>query len=300
ALKETGHKHITYMGTAGAFPDKGYKVGDLVIPSHYLDEKGKMVARGTAMEIDGAKVGGVVEHVASPFDETFQWLATSSQRSDLVEIETNYLGRIFTGNDAHVRSYLLVSDVLGSEGETLANASSSKRRNSLNKLLGSLFDRDKASAPKPLENLGLTGNAQKHWNLRATIDQALPKNGTAFKYHIYSTFQGSHSPDAVVSYSSSIPTFTDDFHIKKLTEGSESLTAVINRIRKDSPLPNLAVPMSYLDGKWNPKTDELRVLLLASNTQVANQYQQVLDNAEDILGSVSRWLKLEVVKGSPP
>src|SRR5690606_26142134 len=74
ALKETGHKHITYMGTAGALPDKGYKVGDLVIPSHYLDEKGKMVARGTAMEIDGAKVGGVVEHVASPFDETFQWL----------------------------------------------------------------------------------------------------------------------------------------------------------------------------------------------------------------------------------
>src|SRR5690606_9979823 len=118
ALKETGHKNVTYMGTAGAFPDKDIKVGDLVIPSHYLDEKGKIVAKGSAMQIEGAKVGGVVEHVASPFDETFQWLGEASARSDLVEIETNYLGRIFNGSDDHVRSYLLVSDVLGSDGET--------------------------------------------------------------------------------------------------------------------------------------------------------------------------------------
>lgn len=300
ALKETGHKHITYMGTAGAFPDKGYKVGDLVIPSHYLDEKGKMVARGTAMEIEGAKVGGVVEHVASPFDETFQWLNAAKQRSDLVEIETNYLGRIFTGNDAHVRSYLLVSDVLGSEGETLANASSSKRRNSLNKLLSSLFERDKASSPRPLDNPGLSGNALKHWNLRAAIDEALPRAGASYKYHLYSTYSGGSSVDEVLAFSNDVPTFTDDFHIKKLTEASEGLTALINRIRKDGPIPNLAVPLDFLDGKWNPKTDDLRVSILASNAQIADQYQQVLDQSDDVLSSVSRWLKVDIVRGSVP
>lgn len=300
ALKETGHGHVTYMGTAGAMPDKGYKVGDLVIPSHYLDEKGKMVAKGDAMAIEGAKVGGVVEHVASPFDETFQWLNQVKERSDLVEIETNYLGRIFNGKDDHVRSYLLISDVLGSEGETLANASSSKRRNSLNKLLEALYSRDKASAAKPVVETNLTGPALKHWNLRSIIDQAFPKAGVSYKYHLYSRFQGNPTLKAIQDHAASVPTFTDDFHSKKLVEAAESITALVNRIRKISPVPNLAIPKEFLDGKWNPKTDNLKILLQASNASVAQQYKTTIEQADDLLSPLSRWLEIDVVRGQPP
>lgn len=300
ALKETGHNHVTYIGTAGAFPDKDYKVGDLVIPSHYLDAKGRMVAKGDALTVDGAKVGGIVEHVGSPFEETHQWLDAAKQRSDLVEIETNYLGRIFNGQSDHVRSYLLVSDILGSEGETLANASSSKRRNALNKLLNALFERDKALDPVAFKNPGLTGDALKHWSLRNAVDEAFPRAGSAFKYHIYANYTGPSNADAVKQFGNSLPTFTDDFHSKKLVEASEAITALVNRIQQNSPIPNLALPKTFLDGKWNPKTDPLKISLLTSNAEVAQAYRNALEQAEDILSPLSRWLEIDVVRGPPP
>jgi len=300
ALKELGQDNVTYIGTAGAFPDKGYKVGDLVIPSHYLDAKGKIKARGTPLEVEGAKVGGVVEHVASPFDETFQWLSEASQRSDLVEIETNYLGRIFGAQNDHVRSYLLVSDILGSEGETLASASSSKRRNSLNKLLEALYSRDSALFPTALDKPKLTGDALKAWNKRAVINEALPKAGASYRYHLFSTYEGPNTINGVLDHADSIPVFTDNFHSSKLVEASEALTVLVNKIRKSEALPNLALPINFLDGKWNPKTDPLRVSLLASNAQTAQKYKAALEEVAGVIDPLSRWLTVDVITGPPP
>ena len=299
ALKETGQDHVTYIGTAGAFPDKGYKVGDLVVPSHYLDAKGKIVARGDALQVDGAKVGGVVEHVASPFDETFQWLTEAQQRSDLVEIETNYLGRIFNGQNDHVRSYLLVSDILGSEGETLASASSSKRRNSLNKLLEAVFERDKALFPTAVEGPKLTGDALKAWKKRLIINEALPKAGAAYRYHLFATFDGAATVDDILAHADSAPVFTDNFHSGKLVEASEALTALVNKIRKTTAVPNLALPIDFLDGKWNPKKDGLTINLLASNAQTAQKYKEAIEESSEIFDNLSRWLTVDVKTGPP-
>ncbi len=299
ALKELGQDNVTYIGTAGAFPDKGYKVGDLVIPSHYLDAKGKIVARGTALEVEGAKLGGVVEHVASPFDETFQWMSEASQRSDLVEIETNYLGRIFGGQKDHVRSYLLVSDILGSEGETLASASSSKRRNSLNKLLESLYKRDSALFPSVVSESSLSGDALKAWNKRAIINEALPKAGASYRYHLFATYEGPNNISSVIEHADSIPVFTDNFHSKKLVEASEALTVLVNKIRKTDAIPNFALPKSFLDGKWNPKTDPLQINLLASNAQTAQKYKAAIEEVADVIEPLSRWLNVEVTTGPP-
>ncbi len=299
ALKELGQDNVTYIGTAGAFPDKGYKVGDLVIPSHYLDAKGKITARGTALEVEGAKVGGIVEHVASPFDETFQWLSEASQRSDLVEIETNYLGRIFGGQQDHVRSYLLVSDILGSEGETLASASSSKRRNSLNKLLESLYKRDSALFPSVVSQSSLSGEALKAWNKRSIINEALPKAAASYRYHLFATYEGPNNISSVIDHADSIPVFTDNFHSKKLVEASEALTVLVNKIRKTEAIPNIALPKSFLDGQWNPKTDPLNINLLAANAQTAQKYKAALEEVSEVIEPLSRWLNIEVTTGPP-
>src|SRR5690606_20413409 len=79
-----------------------------------------------------------------------------------------------------------------------------------------------------------------------------------------------------------------------------AISVVVNRMKKVTAIPNLAVPVSFLDGKWNPKTDPLKILMLASNASVTQKYKTILEEADDVLSPLSRWLQIEVVKGQPP
>ena len=121
ALKATGHKHIVYAGTVGASPGRGYSVGDLFIPTVSNGDAGTFNFKGAAMSIPGAKTGGGVIQVSSPFVETQGWMQHVGEANVAVEIETNHIASIFEGSQ-HVLAYLLISDVLNSEGETLATA----------------------------------------------------------------------------------------------------------------------------------------------------------------------------------
>jgi hypothetical protein len=297
ALKNTGHKNITYIGTTGAVPNKGHKIGDLVVPNYIQDGTSKLKVHGELMDIELAKVGGTVEHVGSPFEETFDWLNAVKSRSDFVEIETSYLRKIFNGADDNLRFYLLVSDILGSEGETLASASSSKRRKALNQILDALFARDKASVPQPFE-LPLDSSMSK---LRSKVFKLYGSKGKTLQNYIISSLKGQEAtePD-IKSFVKSIDNFSDDFFSKKVVQSSEVLSYIVRDIGADLPIPQLGISKDFIDGKFNPKKDKIKIQLYASSTEMMEEYKKRIDKFEDAISDISRWSEIEVIRGPPP
>ncbi len=262
ALKATGHTNVTYMGTAGAFAGKGYKVGDLVIPKSVHDGKKKVDVKADWMKIEGAKYGGTVEHVGSPFDETKEWLEIARKRSDFVEVETSYLSEIFNGPKDNVEMYLLISDILGSESETLAHATSSKRKNAQNALLANLFKRDAGKLPIPVEKLPLSPDQQ----LKALIDKVLANKGHAFRYMIFTKMrgQGKVSEDMILKMAENQASFTDSYHAKELIEAGDALSSYHKALGKDF---EMAFNQSVVNGTWNPKNEKLRIVILVKTNE---------------------------------
>lgn len=297
ALKKSGNNHVTYMGTTGALPGKGYEVGDLVIPESARDAKGKVQFRGNAMEIEGAKTGGIVEHVASPFDETQSWLKKATAQSDMVEIETNYLARIFNGADDHMRAYLLVSDVLGTEGESLAHASSSKRRKSLNSLLNALLKRDMAVSPRVVHEVYDT----KIEKLRAMIDELFAKKGATFRYYLFSHFKNKPLPELedIKTFESNALNFSDKFFSQKVVSSSEALSNIVRRITEADAMPKIGLDRDFIDGRWHPKDGNIKIQIYASSAAQEVRFKSVMKEFSEMIGNVSSWSQFEVVRGPP-
>jgi hypothetical protein len=147
ALKNTGHKDVVYIGTAGAIANKGLKVGDVIAADHVYTHSGKKLKFNEGTLVKNERAYGVGQ-VHTPFDETDKWLAAESPKIDAVEVETGYL-REQLGEGVKLEAYLLISDVVGSESETLAHAaqSSSKRKKGQLKLLENLFVQNGIVAP---------------------------------------------------------------------------------------------------------------------------------------------------------
>lgn len=148
ALKNSGAAEIVYIGTAGAIANRGLKVGDVIAGGHVYTHSGKKLdfSEGT-LASKGARPFGIGQ-VYTPFDETNKWLETTAKNFDAVEVETGYL-REELGDKVNLQAYFLISDVVGSEGETLAHAaqSASKRKRGQLKLLESLFVQNNIASP---------------------------------------------------------------------------------------------------------------------------------------------------------
>ncbi|OIQ16826.1 MAG: hypothetical protein BM556_14290 [Bacteriovorax sp. MedPE-SWde] len=296
ALKNSGHKHITYIGTAGAFPDKGYKVGDLAIPTHAYVDGGNKKLYGEALDIDGAKVGGSVDHVYSPFVETFDWLEEAQSHSDFVEVETSHLRKILDKNDISMRAYLLISDILTNEGETLASASSAKRRNALNKLLYGMLERDDVGIPDGVKQ-NLTGMPK----LRSIVEKAIPRKANSFKYYVMSALKdsGVESVDEVMSFVDSVDNFSDKYFSDRLVKTSELTSYIAREIEKQHPLPKIAISKDFVDGKWHPKSGKIKVNFYANTYAELEKLKQIAENFDSESDKVSKFADIQFVRGPP-
>lgn len=130
ALVQTGHKKFTYIGTAGTL-NSDFKVGDVVSPSQVQMADGKIYELAApAYTPKGLKQGGNLTQVASLFDESEKWLSSQrAQGNNLVEMEVGYLAESFDQKPGvKLNVFLLVSDAVGEEGETLDQAGSSIRK----------------------------------------------------------------------------------------------------------------------------------------------------------------------------
>lgn len=284
ALKNTGHVNVSYMGTAGAFATKGYKVGDLVIPAAVRDGNKLLPLSQKGMQIEGAKQGGSVEHVGSPFEETEDWLKKAQAQSDFVEVETSYLRRIFNGPQDKLEIYLLISDILGSETETLAHATSAKRKNAQNKLLAKLFERDSGKGI-PFPKTEIATDAQE--KMKNLVFKILEKKSVAYRYFIYSSLKGKSKLTAneIEKFSSTKAAFSDAFILERLVKIGE----LIHDIKKSVPEAgefDVAFSKSLVLGTWHPKEEKLNVLLKAKNANTEKALQKALEKNSAYLNSL--------------
>lgn len=294
ALKQTGHTNVTYMGTAGAFATKGYKVGDLVSPSTVRDGENALPMQATPMKIEGAKYGGSVEHVGSPFEESNAWLAKAQARSEFVEVETSYLRRIFNGPQDKLEIFLLISDILGSDTETLAHASSSKRKNAQNKLLAKLFERDSKGLPAPVVLEGFD-SATKLKNL---VFKVLEKKTAAFRYYVYSSLKNKNvtTEKEILDFAASKQSFTDSFLLDRLVKIGE----VVHEIKKSYPAAGefeVAFSKSLAEGTWNPKEEKLNIVFKAKNPQSELVLKQALSSNKKFIDDMKSYANLDAKMG---
>lgn len=291
ALKNTGHTNVTYMGTAGAFAEKGYKVGDLVIPSAIRDQSGTLPMQSQAMKIEGARYGGIVEHVGSPFEEDIAWLAKARAQSDFVEVETSYLRRIFNGPKDNLEFYLLISDILGSDTETLAHATSGKRKNAQNKLLAKLFERDAKKSPFPVV-IAPVNEAERAKNL---IFKVLEKKSVAFRYFVYSHLKNSPmlAEKDVLAFVEKNAAFTDAFILEKLVKIGE----FINKLKRAYPEAgefDIAFDKSLIQGTWNPKMDKMGITIKPKNVQAEIIFKKAFAEYKPYLDSIKSYVTFDV------
>lgn len=283
AFKNSGHTNVVYMGTAGAFADKGYKVGDLVVPNAVVDADQKIAVKNNPMKIDGAKYGGSVEHVGSPFEESVAWLEKARARSELVEVETSYLRKIFNSPADNVEMYLLISDILGSETETLAHATSAKRKNAQNKLLAKLFERDAKGLPQPLKAINKTPLEKN----RDLIFEVLGKKALSYKYYVFSHLKNAKdlSEKEILKFAEEQPAFTDSFILDRLVKVSE-LVHEMNKKMKGKAEFDVAFSKNLVAGTWNPKTSKLNIVLKAKNPASEKLLKEALASHNDFLAKI--------------
>lgn len=291
AFKNTGHEKVTYVGTAGALPGKGFAVGDFVIPSHIKLEEGFGKITNIEFGVEGAKTKARLGHVGSPFDETKAWLNESLDEGiDLVEIEGKYLARVF--GMENISLYLMVSDVLNSEGETLAQGSSSKRKAMLQKWLHTVTEIDSKGridvSSSSFNNLERT---------RAAVERAIGNKGDVFKHMIVSHFLDQKkipNADEVIKYADSIPVFSDNYFHTRLS----AVSAVLTRFYRDfeGDPPPLGVSRGFLDGEFNPKNQKLEIRLLAHGELNENEISEALTKYSAQLDEIDDIIDLKVVR----
>lgn len=298
ALKRTGHTKITYMGTAGAFGGKGYKVGDLVSPKFVYDGDKKLPMLNTPMSVKEAQVVGAVEHVGSPFEEDQAWLKKVSARSEFVEVETSYLRRVFDSPKDELELFLLISDILGSETETLAHATSSKRKNSQTRLLATLFKRDTAGIPRAVgDHNAIASLAIKNKKL---IFSALKDKSHAYRHFAFSQLKEDKALTAkkITDFVTANQTFTDDFLLTKLTGAGEVLNEIVSKSKNAIDF-QIAFSAGLVDGSWNPKKGPLEVVLIAPNAQAEKNLQEYLDSLKEFTAKKGKDYKFVVTTMEP-
>ncbi len=301
ALKETGHNVIDYIGTTGAFGDKGMEVGDVFVPthtSHHNEENQGKILKRDFLEIDLSedmiKVGGTVNHVPSPFVETKEWYSRMSTHADAVEIETSVLNDIFDGENDKLNVYLMVSDVMGSEGETLAAGSASKRKKGKQAIFDALLKRDKARKVSPISQEDFTDTQL----LRKRVIEAFPKKGSVFQYYIFSLFENDEtvpSLSQIKSRGEDIKVFSDNFFTKKALTAGEILQAIIEEVNVDNPLPKIALNEEFLDGKWHANSDKLKIELVAESEDVFSSIKEIVSRYAAVLSKNKKWLEINPV-----
>ena len=256
ALKATDVPRVVYVGTAGALRDKGLKVGDVITPKATFTQSGKLLNLSeSTYGLEFVKKISAVGQVHSPFDETQAWLKDWETRIDAVELETGYL-RENLGDKINFQAYFLVSDIVGSESESLANASSDsgKRKNGQLRLLESFFQVQNIESAIQWDHS--FENRKLEPNFRSVFDRISELRTSRDPISKYQLTQlalryGATSDKALEALIKKEPSFDRDQLMDRLTEISQAL----NYVKSEHPqVPMIMIGCrDLLKGLWNPK-----------------------------------------------
>ena len=248
SLKASGYNSVNYIGTAGAFVGTDLKVGDLVIPKNAATLDGTLteIPRNTTVNPDGAKSVNAVVNVQSPFEETRAWLTQAQRSSQVVEVETGYLASVFNSPTDNLNVQLLISDVVGSEHETLATAESSSRRKAQVSALSSILQDAGVvtTVPSPVTEQPLL-----RW-----VQELYPTRDPASQVQIVREAQaaGISTKSALDDFIKSEKSFTTAKLENTLRNADSRLGKFIAAIRSAHINPIISFTKKLFDGSYNP------------------------------------------------
>lgn len=294
AIKNSGHDKVVYIGTAGAIIEKGLKVGDVVAPAKTYTQDGKLLdLEKPSYGTDFVKTGQTLGQVTSPFDETQKWFEKWKTRIDVVELETGYLKENL-GPKVSFQPYLLVSDVVGSEHETLAVAAadSGKRKNGQLKLLESLFINNGIKAPIGNVDMIFAEATVKKMYMR--IEALRPSRDVTSKVQLtqLAIRKGLTTDAQIEALIKSEPTFDRQLLMDKLEKFSGALEIIGKKIGKTSFA--IVGGEELLNGTWNPKK-ALTLQVMAGNMGAHDAAKIYASELAKIQQSMGQELKIEFI-----
>ncbi len=294
AIKNSGHNKVVYIGTAGAILGKDLKVGDVVAPSKTYTQDGKLLdLEKPSYGTDFVKTGKILGQVTSPFDETKQWFDKWSPKIDVVELETGYL-KEHLGPKVSFQPYLLVSDVVGSEHETLAVAAadSGKRKNGQLKLLESLFVYNGIKAP--VSNVEMISAEKAVKAMYQKIDSLRPSRDVTSKLQLaqLALRKGLKTDAELELLIKSEPSFNRQLLIDKLEKFSGALEFISKKIAKVSFV--VVGGEEFLNGTWNPKKN-LKLQLMIGNMSAAEATKVYGSELSKIQTEMGKELQIEIL-----
>jgi hypothetical protein len=293
ALKDTGHTKITYIGTAGSL-DPSIKVGDLIIPEEAIDSTGVKRSLTPSLVPEGAKKISAVTNVASPFEETKPWLEEQKKVAQAVEVETGHLSRVFNSPDDRVTTLLLISDAVGVEGETLAEAQSSVRRNAQIRAISTIID---STGGKPTAAL-------LHTPLSKIVEELIPSRDPLYKFHIQRIAQlkdVENLPNprgAIEEIIAKTPSFTTSKIETALSSSGEKLSDILTKLDDLGIIPTLSLHDDLMNGTWNPK-NPLKIHLRITDETSLKEAKSLLDELIKKDKSLSKLLSVEISSALP-
>lgn len=294
AIKNSGHDKVVYIGTAGGLIGKGLKVGDVVAPAKTYTQDGKLLElEKPSYGTDFVKTGQTLGQVTSPFDETKKWFDNWNTKIDVVELETGYLKENL-GPKVSFQPYLLISDVVGSEHETLAVAAadSGKRKNGQLKLLESLFVNNGIKAP--VSNFEMISAESTVKAMYHKIDSLRPSRDVTSKLQLtqLALRKGLSTPEQLEALIKAEPSFDRQLLMDKLEKYSGALELISKKISGVS----FAVVggEELLNGTWNPKK-ALKLQLMAGNMSAADAQKVYSAELAKIQSTMGAELQIEMV-----
>lgn len=293
ALKATGTKDVVYIGTAGAFPQSGLKVGDLVLPKGAMDQAGKVsVIRASALKPEGIKEIGSVVNVASPFEETTNWLARVRKTSQVVEIETAYLASTFNSKSDRLSPYLLISDVVGVEGETLAEASSSSRVRAQSSVISAVLTESKISGVA-------TASLDGHDKLASWLDELVPSRDVLSRFQLLRLAKAEKVSSKVelarlVKLQES---FTTERLLGVLNQSGKRLLSILS---KSKGMPKVSIDREFLEGRWNPAMQPVSIHLQVGTKKAEEELLAVIASLVEEDKQYAKLLNVTVSREAPP
>jgi hypothetical protein len=270
ALKATGHNNIVYIGTAGGLPNAELKVGDLVLPQKARDISGTVHPIKGNLKPAGSKVVDVVTHVSTPFEESKSWLKFHNKASQVVEIETGYLAKVFNAPNDRMHTMLLISDLVGVEGETLAHASSSVRRKAQISAISTVINEAGTIGPVSA-SAQVTGLPQ--W-----LEELAPNRDPVSKFQVLRTAEvnGVRSKEGLEALLRSEPGFTTGRIETVLKSADERFMYLLDKAADAGVRPTVAMSQEFLEGRWNPTRGPVSVQLQVASAEAQGKLEKII------------------------
>lgn len=292
SLKTTGYSTISYIGTAGALPGSNLKVGDLVRPKMVKDLKGNVHKINSDIQPEGVKIVDAVTHVASPFEETNEWLAQTRKFAQAVEVETGFLSTVFNGPNDRLNVMLLISDAVGVEGETLAHASSSVRRKAQISAISELIDQANVDHPSAV--------VEAKSQLAKWMDELVPSRDPVSRLQIIreAEAQGITTKADLAKFLKEEKSFTTARLEKSLESADNRLSKLASVLNEKGIKTQLSVQKSLLDGRFNPAKAPVEVHISITSATQEKDLKAVLAQLKTQDKAFDKSLKITMSKST--